>query len=84
MSDAVAEALELADELAKQGGEQDTQMSKNFTSVALSTDGHEVVLLSASLKKACKEPVSDRVELDALRAADELGKFERNVALANV
>lgn len=84
MPDTVAEAVELGNELVKQVCNRSAQAANNATPVALSSEGFEVVSLSASSEKARGEAVSAKAELDALCAADELAKKEHNVVFAKI
>lgn len=59
-------------------------MTNNVASVMLFSEEPEVVSLSVGLEKAREEAASARAHLDALRAAIELIKGERNIALAKV
>lgn len=72
MPDTGADAVELADELVEQGGEQGAHVGKNVTTVVLPLEWPEVVSLSVSIKNACDEATSTKEKLDALHAAAEL------------
>lgn len=50
----------------------------------LSSEGSEAAPLSASSKKASKEAVSTKAELDALCAVAELNGKKHNVAFAKI
>lgn len=74
--------MELADELAKQGCECETQVANDAAPVTQSEVQSEVLSLLANLKKARDEEAIAKVELDGLRAVSELATKEHNVLLA--
>lgn len=74
MPNTVDKAIVLADELAKQGGEQNPEAVNNVTSTVLHSEGPEVVPLLVILKNSRKGETNSNANLEALQAAADLAR----------
>lgn len=79
--DSVAEAVELAEEFVREGGELGAQVSKNAASIVYTSEGPGMLTRSANLKKAREEAANAKVKLDTLLSAAEMAEGEHKVAL---